>query len=80
MTIDDILQPAHVPTKAEVLAAFDACVALADAIRDLKQVPEGHLYAVVCGHLNLRAFDAAIGALVKARLITKENHLLTWVA
>lgn len=63
----------------QIKAAFNAAVAIAEAIRELKQVPSGHLYATVMNTLDLTAFRAVIRTLVNAGLVSEKNDLLTWV-
>lgn len=65
--------------KRNVDAALNIARALADTIRDLGSVPSGHLYAQVMGHLDIHTYEAAIGALKRAGLVTEKNHELTWV-
>jgi hypothetical protein len=60
-------------------AAVRIVSALAEAIRDLGQVPSGHLYASVMGVMNLDQYQPAIGILIKAKLIEDRHHLLVWV-
>jgi hypothetical protein len=64
--------------KREVEAAFAAVQAIAETIRSLGSVPNGVLYAQVMGYLDLAAYDRVIGILKRTRLVTEENHLLTW--
>lgn len=57
---------------------------IADCIRDLGEVPSGHLYAhlmAMPGLSNMSAsdFQALIGHLKQARLVKESNHLLTWI-
>lgn len=52
---------------------------LAETIRDLKEVPSGHLYASVMNHMCLDTYNAYIGALKGAKLVKEEHHLLTWI-
>lgn len=35
------------PTKDQMIVTFNAVTAVADAIRDLGEVPSGHLYAML---------------------------------
>jgi hypothetical protein len=62
-------------TRAQLLAI----TALADAIRSLGSVPDGHLYAGVMQHMALDAYTSYIDALVSAGLVTRKNNVLTWV-
>jgi hypothetical protein len=69
-------------TKQEVnqtQAAVHMILAVADAIRELETVPEGHLYARLMGHMSLENFTKIIDTLVNAGLVTRESsHLLVW--
>lgn len=62
------------PSAASALAA-----AIAEAIRELKTVPSGELYARLMGKLSLEQYESLIGSLVKVGLVTKAGHLLRWV-
>lgn len=60
-------------------AALQIAVAVAEAIRDLGEVPNGHLYARLMGRMSLDAYNAIIGALKGAGLVKEESHVLTWI-
>lgn len=67
-------------TKSQVVASFNALAALAEAIRELKTVPSGELYATVMGHMDERTYASFIDRLVSAELVSRsDSHLLTWV-
>ena len=65
------------PTK-EIGAAIDVIRTLAEAIRTAKQIPSGHLYAMVMEHLSLPVYECAIELLKRAGLVSESGHLLTW--
>jgi hypothetical protein len=68
-------------TKQQVLAAMNTAVAIAEAIRELKSVPSGHLYANVMGRMSLETFEAIIRTLKNADLIKEtSSHELIWIA
>jgi hypothetical protein len=83
MDIDTVL--GHKPiahTREQVLAAFDATVAVAEAIRAAGRhgIPLGHLYAMLLGKCNLPSFDALVGTLIRTKLVEKRAYdLLVWV-
>jgi hypothetical protein len=53
--------------------------AVADAIRDLQEVPSGQLYAQLMAVMSLSDYEALIAALVNAGLVTRTpSHLLQW--
>lgn len=63
----------------QVKAAASAIFALAEAIRELRSVPAGTLYATVLGHMDLATFDSFIARLCGSGLVRREpNHLLVW--
>jgi hypothetical protein len=64
---------------SQATAAVRVVAALAEAIRDLGQVPSGHLYASVMGVMNLSQYQQAIGILIKAGLVEDRHHLLVWI-
>lgn len=65
--------------QASLKAILAKAKAIREAIKELGSIPEGHLYAILMGHMNLMEFDFLIGLLVKAGEITRSNHLLTYV-
>lgn len=78
MTIDTIMNPAR-PTAAQVKAAFQMTLAVSETIRELGEVPAGHLYAQLCAKVSLEGFQKMIGQLKNAGLVTEQSHLLKWV-
>lgn len=48
-----------ITVKEQLAAAFAITATKAEAIRELKSVPAGHLYAQVMGRMSLEAFEAA---------------------
>jgi hypothetical protein len=66
--------------KAQIKAAIQVIVAVADAIRELGSVPAGHMYAQLSGRMSLDTFNGIIGKLVDAKLVRREpSHLLVWI-
>ena len=78
MNIDSLMNPTQA-TSAQVAAAFSATAAIAEAIRTLGEVPNGHLYANVCGHMELGTYDKIIQTLKNTGLVSESAHLLTWI-
>jgi hypothetical protein len=66
-------------TPAKIRSALNTIFALADAIRELREVPEGHLYARVMTHLSLDEFDAAMRVLKNNKMIKIEHRMITWI-
>lgn len=67
-------------TKREIEATILMVRAVADAIRDLGEVPAGHVYAHLMGHMSLDTFEKIIATLVNAGLVKRDGfHMLTWI-
>jgi transcriptional regulator CtsR len=67
-------------TKEQINGGLQVVQAIAEAIRELKQVPSGKLYAMVMGKLSLEQYEKVIQILVDARLVKKhQSHLLEWI-
>ena len=62
-----------------ITAALKIAAVVGDAIRELKSVPSGHLYARLMGHMSLDSYNGCIRLLKQANLVEESNHLLTWV-
>ena len=53
---------------------------VAEAIRDLGEVPSGHLYARLMGVMELQQYEQVIDLLIDAQLIERTPaHLLRWI-
>lgn len=63
---------------SEAGAAVEIIMAVAEAIRSLKSVPSGHLYARLMGSLTLDDYQSIIGVLKRTGLVSESGHLLTW--
>jgi hypothetical protein len=64
----------------DVKAALGILTAVADAIRELGEVPSGHLYANLMSKLTLEQYEQIIGVLKSTGLVSESNaHLLTWL-
>lgn len=63
---------------SEAGAAVEIIMAVAEAIRSLKSVPSGHLYARLMGSMTLDDYQAVIGVLKRTGLVSESAHLLTW--
>ena len=69
-----------IPSAPEIKAALGIVQAVADAIRELGEVPSGHLYANLMSHLSLAQFEQILGVLKGAGLVRESPaHLLTWI-
>jgi hypothetical protein len=63
----------------KIAAALKMVQAIAEAIRELREVPAGHLYAQVLGAMGQDEFDWIVGRLIGAGLVERTpSHLLRW--
>jgi hypothetical protein len=67
------------PTKEQFKAAIMAITALAEAIRELGEVPSSELYTRVMGHMNLDTYESFINRLVEAEVVQRKGHMLKWI-
>jgi hypothetical protein len=59
--------------------ALDKIRIIADAIRDAKSIPSGHLYAIVMGAFSLEEYERIIQTLKNAKLVYESTaHMLIW--
>jgi hypothetical protein len=64
----------------KAVAAFKIVHAVAEAVRELKEIPSGHLYARLMGHLSLDQYEQVVALLVRTKLVEKDaSHMLRWV-
>lgn len=68
-----------IATRQDVQNAAMVALAIAEAIQALGEVPAVHLYARVMDKMSYEVFSRIIDVLVKAGVVKKANHLLTWV-
>lgn len=67
-------------TKVErTKAAVMIIKAIADTIKELGRIPNGHLYAQVMGKLSYADYCKAIEILKGGKLITESNSELIWI-
>lgn len=66
-------------TNEQLKAVLQMGMAIGDAIRDLGEVPSGHLYAQLMGKLSLANYEAILRGLARQGLIRVDgSHLITW--
>ena len=67
-------------TTSDAIAVVRVAHAVAETIRELGQVPSGHLYARLMGVMELHQYEQVIDLLVDARLVERDrSHLLRWI-
>lgn len=67
-------------TTSDAIAVVRIAHAVAETIRELGQVPSGHLYARLMGVMELHQYEQVIDLLIDARLVERDHsHLLRWV-
>jgi hypothetical protein len=62
-------------TTSDAIAVVRVAHAVAETIRELGQVPSGHLYARLMGVMELHQYEQIIGLLVER----DRSHLLRWI-
>jgi len=65
-------------TKEQIKSGLDIIRAVADAIKEAKEIPSGHLYAMMMNHICLAEYEKIIGILKNAGIITEKMNLLKW--
>lgn len=65
--------------KQQLKAFITSAAAVAEAIRALKAVPSGELYARVMVYMEIGTYQRIIDTLVNSKLIRNDNHLLVWI-
>ena len=53
--------------------------AIASLIKEVKEIPSGHLYAQLMGKMSLDQYQNMIATLQKAGLVSLKNDLLTYI-
>ena len=67
-------------TAVELTAAFDFLKAIVDTIRELGEVPSGHLYARLADKITVAQYGQVIEILKRSGLVRESGaHLLTWI-
>ena len=65
--------------KEEISAALNTLKAVLDAIRELKEVPNGVLYSHMMWAMPLTTYNQIIGILKQTGLVSEQNNVLRWV-
>jgi len=65
-------------TKQQASEAFAVVAAVAEAIRELGEVPAGTLYGHLMGKMDFQAFTKVIGIIEGAGLVMRRGDLLVW--
>lgn len=69
----------EVPPEKQVQAAFKAMTAMTEAIKELGEIPDGHLYAQVMPHMEYDVYVVLRDKIVSTGLVSLSNNLLKWV-
>ena len=66
-------------TANEIKAGLNTIQAIAEAIREAREIPSGHLYAMIMNHVDIHSYTKIIDILKRSGLITEDKfNLLTW--
>ena len=60
-------------------AGLSLVVAVAETVKDLGQVPSGHLYAALMHQMTLDQYIKVVNIMKRAGMVKENNNLLTWV-
>jgi hypothetical protein len=66
-------------TPAQIKAALQTMMAVADAIREAGRIPAGTLYAALMPRLSAGAFDSMLAQVLRTGLVRREGDELVWV-
>ncbi len=67
-------------TSDQIRAALELMRAVIEAVRDAGRIPEGTIYAALCGSLSHSAFESMMARILGTGLVRREpSHLLVWV-
>lgn len=66
-------------SKADLTAAAGIVLVVSEAIREAGEIPEGELYALLMGKMDIHGFQSLVRLLTRTGLVRSENHLLTWI-
>jgi len=68
------------PPRSQLTGALTVVMAVAETIRELKEVPSGHLYAALMGKMDLEEYQSILRVIEGAGLIKVErSHLIRWI-
>lgn len=62
-----------------IKAVIGIISAVGDAIRELGEVPSGHLYANLMARMEFSTYEMVISSLKNAGLVTETGFILKWV-
>lgn len=67
-------------TKQDLINAIKIAQAIAETVREAREVPEGTLYAALIGKVTLDGFNSCLALLERSSLITRDaSHVVRWV-
>jgi len=66
-------------TRESIQALVKVITAIADTIKELKEVPSGVLYAQLMGNMTLENYTYVIDILKQSGKVKESNNVLSWV-
>ncbi len=67
-------------TATQMAGSLEVIAAVAEAIRELGEVPSGKLYSILMGSgISLSSYTNIIATLKRAELVSESAHVLRWV-
>jgi hypothetical protein len=67
------------PTQAQKEFGVKLIMAVTEAIREVKRIPSGHLYAILMGKMSIDTYNQLITIIKRTGLVKEEGHELIWV-
>ena len=77
MTTEQLLDPKA--TASQTRAALALTMAVAETIREAREIPSGTLYAMLVSKVDLPGYQAMIRNLKNAELVEERAHMLRWI-
>ena len=65
-------------TSEEIKAGLNTIKAIADTIKELKEVPSGTLYAQLMGIMTLDQYQRVIDILKRSGIVSESGNVLKW--
>ena len=65
-------------TSEEIKAGLNTIKAIADTIKELKEVPSGTLYAQLMGIMTLDQYQRVIDILKRSGIVSESVNVLKW--
>lgn len=65
-------------TTEQIKSGFVILQAISEAIREVKEIPNGKLYSMLCDKMDINTYNKAIQILKNSTVIRESNNVLYW--